>query len=164
MQDESYSGCTAAPDAEAEAAACRRGRRSGSGGAGACRLWRPEPGRKFKQPAELLLGFGRDAKPGGNLTVYLLVELPARPAESFGGGAAGARCDDEPRVSVQDRYRPADDHGPFALPDLGVSAESPDAITWTIKLRHGREVPQHRAGQRACGRGGRHQGDVRAGA
>ena len=46
-------------------------------------------------------------------------------------------------------------------PDLGVSAESPDAVAWTIKLRPDAKFQNIAPGERACGRGRGRQGDLR---
>ena len=90
------------------------------------------------------------------------VELSARPAESLGAGAAGARPCDEPCAALQDQHQrrggPRPQHRDGSGGKRGIAGR--DHLD--REAAPGREVPQRRPGQRPCGRGRRCEGDVYA--
>ncbi len=74
-------------------------------------------------------------KPGGTLVVYLATSYPLDPQKV----SASAQAVPGPAMSRIFKFKTSPDPATIAdhvpEPDLGLSAESPDAITWTIKLR-----------------------------
>ena len=74
-------------------------------------------------------------QPGGTLVPYMMNNSPLDPHKA----SAGAQSVVAPVMSRPFRFKTEPDTNSFAdhnlENDLGMSAESPDAITWTIKLR-----------------------------
>ena len=78
---------------------------------------------------------GDTPRPGGNLSVFVQTNYPLDPqkvsalAQQIPGGAMSRvfkyKTGLDPKVITNHDLEP----------DLGISAESPDAVTWTVKLR-----------------------------
>jgi peptide/nickel transport system substrate-binding protein len=81
-------------------------------------------------------GSGGTPKPGGTLIVYLATSYPLDPQKV----SASAQAVPGPAMSRVFKFKTSTDPATIAdhvyEPDLGLSAESPDAITWTVKLRN----------------------------
>jgi peptide/nickel transport system substrate-binding protein len=78
---------------------------------------------------------GGTPKPGGTLTVFLPSNYPLDPQKV----SASAQRVPGPAMSRVFMFKTSTDpttiNDHATVPDLGLSAESPDAITWTVKLR-----------------------------
>jgi ABC-type transport system substrate-binding protein len=82
-----------------------------------------------------LIGLASTPTPGGNLSIFVQTNYPLDPqkvsalAQQIPGGA----------MSRLFKYKTSTDPATITNhdlePDLGLSAESPDAVTWTVKLR-----------------------------
>ncbi|HTE85769.1 MAG TPA: ABC transporter substrate-binding protein [Dehalococcoidia bacterium] len=86
-------------------------------------------------PSATNRGASETPKPGGNLSIFVQTNYPLDPqkvsalAQQIPGGAMSRIFKYKPSLE------PATITNHDFEPDLGLSAESPDAITWTVKLR-----------------------------